>query len=142
MLSVSMSVNERSKALLTNATNPRKWCSTVKTAVLGGSSSLSPLLDRGGRLVWSADEKTQLFSAYLYAKQCRNIFQQPYPCDRCPILRSVACRLPLYLDPYGGNDTDGMFPLFYKQVAWELAPKLALIFRHRVRGGGFRNVGD
>ena len=33
----------------------------------------------------------------------------------------------LNLDPYGGNDLDGMCPLFYKQVAHELAPKVTLI---------------
>ena len=58
------------------------------------------------------------------------------------MLRSVAfcssfvCRLPL--DPYGGNDSDRMFPHFCKQVAWELAPKLAVIFIHRFRGGSLR----
>ena len=30
-----------------------------------------------------------------------------------------------------------MFPHFYKQVARELVPKLAVIFRHLVRGGSF-----
>ena len=30
-----------------------------------------------------------------------------------------------------------MFPLFYKQVARELAPKLAVIFRHLIKGGSF-----
>ena len=30
-----------------------------------------------------------------------------------------------------------MFPLFYKQVARELAPKLAVIFRHLVRKDSF-----
>ena len=38
----------------------------------------------------------------------------------------------LVLDLYGRNDPDGVFPLFYKQVARELAPKLAVIFRHLV----------
>ena len=37
---------KRSKSLLTNAQNPRKWWSTVKTAVFGASSSLPPLVDR------------------------------------------------------------------------------------------------
>ena len=30
-----------------------------------------------------------------------------------------------------------MYPLFYKHVARELVPKLAVIFRHSVRGGRF-----
>ena len=43
----------------------------------------------------------------------------------------------LDLNPYGGNAPDGIFPLFYKPVAWELASKLALIFRRLVRGASF-----
>ena len=39
--------------------------------------------------------------------------------------------------PNGGNDNDGMFPLFHKQVARELASKLAVIFRHLVKGSSF-----
>ena len=50
--------------------------------------------------------------------------------------------MPLNLNPYGGNNIDGMFPLSYKQVAWVLVPNLAVIFRHRFRGDGSRNVGD
>ena len=43
----------------------------------------------------------------------------------------------LDLDSYGRRDPDVMFPLFYKQVDRELAPKLAVIFRHLVKGGSF-----
>ena len=63
--------------------------------------------------------------------------------DPCPVLCFVAFRSRLVgnfllnLDPYGGNDPDGTFSIFYKQVAWELAPKLAVIFRHLVRGASF-----
>ena len=60
-----------SKSLLTNIPNPRKWWSTVETAVFGASSSLPPLADRGRELVWSADEKASLFSAHFDAKLCR-----------------------------------------------------------------------
>ena len=118
ILSVCMSFNDRSKEALTNAPNPRRWWPTVKTAVFSVSSSLPPLLDRGGRLVWSADEKTPLFSAHFDAKQFRSSFQQPYSCARCQILRSVGfhssfvCSLSLNLDPFGGNDPDRMFPFF------------------------------
>ena len=42
---------ERSKSLLTNAPN-----SFVKTAVLEASSSWPPLVDRGDKVVWSAEE--------------------------------------------------------------------------------------
>ena len=50
----------------------------MKTPVFGASFNLSPLVNRGGKLIWSADEKASLFSAYFDAKQCSGIFQQPY----------------------------------------------------------------
>ena len=40
-------------------------------------------------------------------------------------------------DLFGGNDLEGMFPISYKQVARELAPKLVVNFRHLVSGGSF-----
>ena len=124
--------NERSKAFLTNAPNLRKWWSTVKTTVFDAGSSLPPLLDRRGRLVWSANGKAFVFSAHFDAKLCRNSFQQQQSRDSCPVLRSVAfrssflCSLLLDLDLYGENNTDGMFPLFCKQVACELVFKLTI----------------
>ena len=77
------------------------------------------------------------------AKQCRDSFQQQHSWDPFPILCSVAFRfsfvrsLLLDLNLYSGNDSNGMFPLFYKQVAGESAPKMAIIFRHLVKGGSF-----
>ena len=59
---------EWSKSLLTNAPNPRKWWSTVKESVFGSSSSLPPLVDRGGKLVWSANEKASLCSVHFDTK--------------------------------------------------------------------------
>ena len=32
--------------------------------------------------------------------------------------------------------------LIFRQLAWELAPKLAVIFRYWVRSDSFRHVGD
>ena len=92
----------------------------MKTVVFAASSSLPPLVDGGGKLDWAADEKAT-----------------------SPILCSVAFRSNIIrrllrdMDPCGGNDSDGMFSLFYRQVARELTPKLAVIFRHLVRGGKF-----
>ena len=62
---------EWNKSLLTNASNARKWWSTVKTEVFGARSNLPPWLDRGGELVWSAEEKVSLYSVHFDAKQCR-----------------------------------------------------------------------
>ena len=41
------------------------------------------------------------------------------------------------LDSYGENISDEIFPLFYKRGFLKLAPKLAVIFRHLVKGSSF-----
>ena len=60
-----------------------------------------------------------------------------------PLFNTLFCCFPfqlcllvasLDLDSYNENDPDGMFPLFYKQVALELAPKSAVIFRPQAPG--------
>ena len=134
----------RSKSLLTNAPDPRKWWPTVETGgLLLSSSSLPPLADRGGKLLWSADGKASLFLVHFNVKQCRDSFQQPRYGDPSPVLCSVAfrsiivCSLLLDLDPCGGNYPDGMFSLFYKQVGRKLVTNLAVILRHLVRGARF-----
>ena len=84
-----------------------------------------------------------MFSAHFDAKQCMDSFQQPHICDPSSVLCSVAFRSSfirrLLLDPdsYGGNDPAVLLPLFYRQVALELALKLAVIFRYLVRRGSF-----
>ena len=84
--------------------------------VFNESSSLPPLLDRGVRLIWSADEKVSLFSANSNAKQCRDSLQQPHSWDSFPVLCSVVFRSSpvqsLFLDqnPYGGNNPNRMYP--------------------------------
>ena len=137
----------RSKSLFTNAPNPRKQWSTVKIEVFGASSSLPPLVDRGVRLVWSADEKASLFSAHLDAKQYRNSFQQPHSCDSSPVMCSIAFRLSFVLSLFQiWNLMAEMLLMecahfFYKQVALELAHKLAVSFRHLDKGGCFPTCG-
>ena len=76
---------------LQNAPNPRST-STVKTAVFSANSSLPPLTDRRGKLVWSVDEKASLSSVHFDAKQCTDSVQQhhsydpsPVPCGRLPV---------------------------------------------------------
>ena len=46
-------------------------------------------------------------------------------------------RLLLDLDPYGGTDPLGMFPLFLKRTADVLAPCLSVVFRRLLRLGSF-----
>ena len=53
----------------------------------------------------------------------------------CSLRFSPVRSLLLDLDPYCGNDSEGMFAVFHKQVARELAPTLAITFRHLDRGG-------
>ena len=43
----------------------------------------------------------------------------------------------LDLDPYGGTDPLGMFPLFLKRTADVIAPRLSVVFRRLVRLGSF-----
>ena len=52
-----------------------------------------------------------------------------------PLLSDLAMLRSLLLDlnSYGGNDPEGIFLLFCKQVAWKLAPKVAAFFRHLVK---------
>ena len=95
-------------------------------AVFGASSSFPPLEGTGGRLVWSADEKASMFSVH-----CGTFSSTVFCCH--PVVR---CAL-LDLDAYNGSDPDEMSPLFYKQVARELALNLAVIFRHLVKEGSF-----
>ena len=46
-------------------------------------------------------------------------------------------RLLLDLDPYGGTDPLGMFPLSLKRTADVMAPHLSVVFRRLVRLGSF-----
>ena len=46
-------------------------------------------------------------------------------------------RLLLDLDPYGGTDPLGMFPLFLKRTADVLAPRMSVVFLRLVRLGSF-----
>ena len=70
-------------------------------------------------MVWSMDEKASLLSADFDAKQYRDSFWQLRSCDTSPVMCSVVFqsssipRLLLDLDPCGGNNPEGVFPLFY-----------------------------
>ena len=61
------------------------------------SSSLPPLMDKGDRLVWSANEKASLFSVQFDAQQCCDRFQQLHSCDSSTVLCSVASSLALFV---------------------------------------------
>ena len=80
----------------------------------------------------------------LDSKQSREAVDLPLTCHyisrslttfafRCSEVR----RLLLDLDPYGGTDQFGMFPLFLVRTADVMAPRLSVLFRRFVRLGSF-----
>ena len=48
----------------------------------------------------------------------------------------------LNLDPYGGTDPSGMFPLVLKRTADVMAPRLSVVFRRLIRLFVSRLAGD
>ena len=111
-----------------NVHSPNKWWSTLKSAVFGLSSSLPPLSEGGG-LVYESIGKADLLSYHFDCKQSREAVELPLNCRPSPSLTTFAFRssevrrLLLNLDPYGGTDQLGMFPLFQKRTA-DIAPIL------------------
>ena len=78
------------------------------------------------RVGWKADQ----LSNHLDGKQSRESVELPLTCHPSTSLTFFAFRssdiwrLLLDLDPYGGSDPLGMFPLFLKRTADVLAPAL------------------
>ena len=111
-----------------NAQSPHKWWSTLKSAVFGLSSSLPPLVGGGSGLVYKSVGKADLLSDNFNGKQSRESVDLQLTCHPSTSLTSFAFRssevrrLLLDLDPYGGSDPLGMFPLFLKRTADVLAP--------------------
>ena len=91
--------------------------------VFGTSSSLSPLVSEGGGLVCESVGKADQLSDHFDSKQSREAVDLPLTCHPSPSLTTFAFRsreirrLLLDLDPYGGTDPLGVFPLFLKRNA-------------------------
>ena len=72
--------------------------------------------------------KADLLSDHFDSKQSREAADLPFTCHPSPSLTTFAFRssevrrLLLDLDPYGGTDILGMFPLFLKRTADVMAP--------------------
>ena len=121
-------LSARNRDVLMNAQYPHKWWSTLKSAVFGLSSSLSPLVGGGGGLVCESVIKADLLSDNFDGKQSRESVDLQLTCHPSPSLTSFAFRssevgrLLLDLSPSGGSDTLGMFPLFLKRTVDALAP--------------------
>ena len=118
------------ETLMLNVQSPHKWWSTLKSAVFGSSSSLPPLVSEGGKLVCESAGKADMLSGHFDSKQSREAVDLLLTCHPSPSLttfafRSSEVRRPLLdLDPYGGTDPLGMFPLFLKRTADVMAPVL------------------
>ena len=130
-------LSDRNRAVLMNVQSPHKWWYTFKSAVFGTSSSLcvvdwcvSPLL------------KADLLSDHFDSKQSWEAVDLLLTCHPSPSLTTAfrsreVCRLFLDLDPYGGTDPLGMFPLFLKRTADVIASRLTVVFRCLVHLGSF-----
>ena len=121
-----------------NVQSLHKWWSTLKSAVFGASSSLPPIVSEGGGLVCELIGKADLLSDHFDSKQSREAVDLPLTYHPSPSLTTFAFkssdvrRLLLNLDPYGGTDPLGMFPLFLKRTADVIVPRLSVVFRRLV----------
>ena len=120
-----------------------KWWSTLKSAEFGLRSSLPPLVGGGGGLVCESAGKADLLTDHFDGKQSRESVDLPRACYPSLSLTSFAFRsnevrhLLLDLDPYGGSDLLGRFPLFLKRTAYVMAPRLSVVFQRLIRLGSF-----
>ena len=135
--------SDRNRDVLMNVQSPHKWWSTLKSVVFGSSSALPPLVSEGGGLVCESVGKADLLWDHFDCKQSREAVYLPLTCHPSPSLTTFAVgsrevrRLLLDLDPYGGTDPLGMFPLFLKRTADVMAPRHSVVFRRPVRLGSF-----
>ena len=99
---------------------------------------MSPLVNEGGGLVYESVGKV-----VQGGKQSRVAVDLPLTCHPSPSLNIFAFRsrevrrLLLDLDPYGGTDPLGMFPIFLMRTADVMDPHLTVVFRRLVRLGKF-----
>ena len=114
----SVSFCDRNRDVLMNVQSPHKWWSTLKSAVFSSSSSLPQLISEGGGLLCVSVGKADLLSDHFDSKQSREAVDVPLTCHPSHSLTTFAFRssevrrLLLDLDPYGGTNPLGMFPLF------------------------------
>ena len=105
-----------------NAQSPHKWWYTLKSAVFGLSSSLTPLVGGGGGLVYESVGKADLLSDHFDGKQSKESVDLPLTSHPSASLSSFAFRSSevrrtlLDLDSYGGSDPLRMFPHFFKRT--------------------------
>ena len=99
----------------------------------GSSSLLPPPVSESGGLVCESVGKADLLSDDFDSKQSIEAIDLPLTCHPFPSLTTFAFRasevrrLLLDLDPYGGTDPYGMFPLFLKRTADVMGPRLSVV---------------
>ena len=87
---------------------------------------------------WWSVGKADLLSDHLDSKQSREAVDLPLTCYPSTSLTTFAFmsgevrHLLFELDPYGGTDIFGIFPLFLKRT-YVMAPRLSVVFRRLVR---------
>ena len=92
------------------------------------------LCSPGGGLVSDPAGKAELLSTLFDSKQSRDIVELPQTCHPRPAFCGIAFRAReverhlLDLDPNGGVDPSGCIPMFFRETASVLAPKLSRIF--------------
>ena len=104
---------------------------------------MPPLVSEGGGLVCESVGMADLLSDHFDSKQSREAVDLPLTCHPSPSLTTFAfnssevrCLL-LDLDPYGGTDPLGMFPLFLERTADVMAQCLSVVFLRLVHLGSF-----
>ena len=91
---------------------------------------MPPLVSEGGELLCESVGKADLLSDHFDSKQSREAVDLPLTCHPFPSLTTFAFRssevrrLLLDLDPYGGTDPLGMFPLFFRELLMLWPPVL------------------
>ena len=104
---------------------------------------MPPLVSESCGLVCESVGKADLLSDHFDSNQSREADDLQFTCHPSPSFTTFAFRssevrrLLLDLDPYGGSDPLGMFPLFLKRTADVMAPRFSVVFRRLVRLGSF-----
>ena len=131
------------KFSLSGVSQPHKWWSTLKNFLFGVDSALPPLCKADGSVAFDPSIKARILSEVFQSKQCYQNLDLPLMCFPSEDLRYFAFKsseikyLLNNLDSFGGVDPNGIFPLFLKNIAKQLSPKIATIFRNLLMNGEF-----
>ena len=135
--------NAHLRDILAGTSQPHKWWSALKTSLFGIEPSIPPLQKSDGSITYNPLEKANILANSFNSKQSLADIQLPQSCHPLPTFNSIAFRsseiksLLSDLDEYGGRDPNGLFPLFFKRLSSQLAPKLAVVFRILIRQESF-----